>query len=312
MEKKSEQMLNEMAATYSIVAIDREHGEMGAAVQSHFFNVGSAVPWAEPGVGVIATQSVVNRQFGKEGLAMLKGGGNAAQVLDALLLEDAGKDYRQVAVLDVHGNTAAHTGKGCVREAGHCTGADYSVQANMMLRSTVWNAMEEAYRNASGKLSDRMLAALTAAQQEGGDIRGKQSAGMVIVSTSSTGNTDQDLKLDIRVEDHPDPLKELARLLQLHDGYHLLEQGDSAMEANNYPLAMKLYLQAREALGNNPEALYWHGIALLSMKETEEGFAVLGPLFEKDKNWVELALRLPESGLAQFDDTVLRRLKNFL
>ncbi len=157
-----------------------------------------------------------------------------------------------------------------------------------------------------------MLAALTAAQQEGGDIRGKQSAGMVIVSTSLTGNTDQDLKLDIRVEDHPDPLKELARLLQLHDGYHLLEQGDSAMEANNYPLAMKLYLQAREALGNNPEALYWHGIALLSMKETEEGFAVLGPLFEKDKNWVELALRLPESGLAQFDDTVLRRLKNFL
>ncbi len=307
-----ENLLSKLVSTYSIVAMDRNAGEMGGAVQSHFFSVASAVLWAEAGSGVIATQSVVNRQYGPDGLALLREKHGADAVLRRLLEHDSGSMYRQAAVLDRTGHTSAHTGSSCIREAGHNNGMYFSVQANMMLADTVWDAMKDVFLASKGTLAERMLAALEAAEREGGDIRGKQSAGMVVVKTESTGDISSDNVLNLRVEDNPEPLQELSRLLGLYKGYQLLEQGDEAMEKQNAEDAMILYEQARSRLGGNPEALYWHGIALLNAGKTREGLALLDPLFRKTNNWLELTLRLPESGLASFDVSVLRDLQEEL
>lgn len=297
----------EIASTYSIVAMDIEAGEIGAAVQSHFFSVASAVLWVEPGAGAVATQSVVNRQFGPDGLGMLASGKQAPEVLEALLKSDPGEAFRQAAVLDVLGNSAVHTGSSCVREAGHRSGQYFSVQANMMLTPTVWEAMEAAFLSTPGSLSDRMLAALKAAEHEGGDIRGKQSAGMKIVKTRASGDVSVDTVLDLRVEDHQNPLAELERLLDLNTGYSLLEAGDTAMEKREITAAMDYYRRARELLGENPEALYWHGVALLEAGDIRQGLDILKPLFDKQPNWLELTRRLPESRLASFD--IIRLMK---
>ena len=302
--------LHQIAATYSIAAMDMNSGEMGGAVQSHFFSVGPAVLWAEAGAGVVITQSVVNRQYGPEGLSLLKSGRNADAVLKELVGSDSGKAYRQAAILDCLGNTAAHTGSSCIREAGHANGLYYSVQANMMLNDTVWSAMESAFLHAQGTLGERMTAALCAAEQEGGDIRGRQSAALKVVKTEASGDVSSDVVLDLRVEDNPEPLEELSRLLSLSKGYQMLELGDEAMEQGNADNAARYYQQANELLGENPEALYWHGIALLNAGNTSEGMDILRPLFSSSPNWVELTLRLPESGLASFNAAVLDELRN--
>jgi len=301
----SSKLISSMASTYSIAALDPETGEMGAAVQSHFFSVGTAVIWAEAGAGVIITQSVVNRQFGPDGLALLKKGNNAEKVLKRLLEYDPGRRHRQAAVLDAEGNSSVHTGEGCVREAGNRNGPYYSVQANMMLRDTVWWAMEKAFIESAGTLAERMLASLKAAERCGGDIRGRQSAALVVVKTQASGLADQDQVVDLRVDDNPDPLQELSRLLTLSRGYKFLEQGDEAMERQDAKGAMDLYKKACECLGDNPEALYWHGIALLNAGKTGEGYSLLAPLFQHDERWLELTRRLPESGLVSFDSSVL-------
>ncbi len=301
--------LLEMAATYSILAMDREAGEMGGAVQSHFFSVGPAVLWAEAGTGVVATQSLVNRQYGPDGLSQLRQRRHADQVLQSLLECDAGSAYRQAAVIDAMGNTAAHTGDSCIREAGHSRGECYSVQANMMLNNTVWHAMEDAFLSTPGSLADRLLGSLKAAEAEGGDIRGKQSAAMVVVKCRASGNISEDQVLDLRVEDHSDPLTELTRLLTLYRGYEMLERGDSAMEHGDADAAKVWFTKAREHLGGNPEALYWHGISLLQSDDADEGMELLSPLFSSSPNWLELTLRLPESGLAVFSPGVLTQLK---
>lgn len=196
------------AHTFSIVAIDKERGEMGVAVQSHWFSVGPVVPWAEPGVGVIATQSLVNISYGPKGLEMLRGGMNAPMVVTALTGRDEGRDYRQLAIIDVAGNVATYTGTKCIAEAGHVTGKDFSVQANMMLKATVWDAMAESFRTSEGPLAERMLLALQAAQAEGGDIRGMQSAAIIVVSTTATDQPWNDKLVDLRVEDSDQPLEE--------------------------------------------------------------------------------------------------------
>jgi len=303
---------SQMTATYSIIAMDKESGEMGGAVQSHFFSVAPAALWAKAGQGVVATQSLINRQFGPDGLNLLSQGLSAEQVLKQLLEKDQGAQFRQAAVLDTLGRTSTHTGSSCIRAAGHCNGQYYSVQANMMLKDTVWHAMEKSFLETTGNLAQRMLAALIAAQNEGGDIRGQQSAGMVVVRTNASGRVEEDIVLDLRVDDHPQPLEELTRLLSLHKGYQLLEAGDTAMEQQQITQAMRLYQQARNILGSNPEALYWHAIAMLNAGETSEGLSALRPLFVKDGNWLELTFRLIESGLASFDLAPLHALKEEL
>ena len=217
--------------TYSIVARDPSTGELGVAVQSHWFAVGPIVPWAQPGVGAVATQANAEVAYGPRALELLKQGLDARSALARLLDEDPGSTGRQVAVVDAHGNVASHTGENCIPFAGHIAADGVSCQANIMVSERIWPAMLDAYRTASGPLSDRLLAALDAAEAEGGDARGRQSAAIRVVPAQ--GNP-WDTVVSLHVEDHPDPLVELRRLVRLHNAYALANQADQCV--NDWPL----------------------------------------------------------------------------
>ena len=219
--------------TYSIVARDAETGQLGVAVQSHWFSVGTLVPFAEAGVGAVATQSFIEVSYGPLGLELMAMGRTAPEALRALVSTDTDEAVRQVAMVDVNGNVAAHTGSKAIYAAGHRTGEAYSVQANLMENPTVWDAMAVAYENADGDLAERMLRALEAAEAEGGDIRGRQSAAILIVRAESTGKPWEDRIFDLRVEDHPDPVGELRRLVQLQRAYLKLNEGDGWVVEND-------------------------------------------------------------------------------
>jgi len=283
--------------TYSIVARDAATGEMGVAVQSHWFSVGSIVTWAEAGVGAIATQSFVEPAYGPRGLELMRSGLSAEQALEALVLVDAGRDVRQVAYVDADGNVAAHTGAKCIESAGHHVGRGYSVQANMMLNDEVVPAMAEAYESAEGDLADRLLAALEAAQSVGGDIRGKQSAAMLIVKGKSTGRPWADRVLELRIEDHPTPIAELDRLLAVHRAYEHMNAGDVAVEHEDLELAMAEYGRAAELLPGNVEVQYWAAVTLATSGELEKALPMFREVFAADPNWVELTKRLHKPGI---------------
>lgn len=271
--------------TYSIVAHDPESGQMGVAVQSHFFSVGSICPWPEPGVGVVATQAMAEVSYGPLGLALLRAGKSPDEALRALLAVDDGAARRQVAVVDAGGAVAVHTGEQCIPEAGHHEGDGYSVQANMMERPTVWDAMAEAYEAATGDLADRMLAALDAGEAEGGDIRGRQSAALVVVE--ATGRP-WERAYDVRVDDDPDPLADLRRLLDMQRAYRTGRHGP--------------------AMGPNPELLFWEGVRLAAEEGPEAARQVLEQAYEQDGRWAELLRRLPAAGLLPDDPELIRAL----
>jgi uncharacterized Ntn-hydrolase superfamily protein len=216
--------------TYSVVARDAATGDLGVAVQSHWFSVGSLVTWAEAGVGAVATQSFVDPAYGPLGLGLMRAGKSAREALDGLLAADAGRDVRQVAMVDAKGVVAVHTGKKCIEAAGHATGAGWSVQANLMASERVWPAMARAMEQARGDLAERMLAALEAAEAAGGDIRGRQSAALLVVRGASSGRPWADRAVELRVEDHPRPLEELRRLLRVHRAFDHMNRGDLAVE----------------------------------------------------------------------------------
>ena len=283
--------------TYSIVARDAETGEMGVAVQSHWFSVGSIVTWAEAGVGAIATQSFVDPAYGPRGLELMKSGLSAEQALAALLLVDEGRDVRQVAFVDTDGNVAAHTGAKCIEAAGHHVGDGYSVQANMMLNDKVVPAMANAYESTEGDLADRMMAALEAAQSVGGDIRGKQSAAMLIVKGESTGRSWADRVLELRIEDAPDPITELKRLLIVHRAYDHMNAGDVAVEHGDLDLAMAEYGAAAELLPGNLEVEYWAAVTLATNGGLDQALPTFEKIFAADPNWVELTRRLLKPGI---------------
>jgi len=283
--------------TYSIVARDAETGEMGVAVQSHWFSVGSIVTWAEAGVGAIATQSFVDPAYGPRGLELMKSGLTAEQALEALLLVDEGRDVRQVAFVDNDGNVAAHTGAKCIEAAGHHVGDGYSVQANMMLNDKVVPAMAAAYESAEGDLADRLMAALVAAQSVGGDIRGKQSAAMLIVKPESTGRSWADRVLELRIEDAPDPITELERLLTVHRAYEHMNAGDVAVEHEDLELAMAEYGAAAELLPGNVEVMYWAAVTLATSGSLDQALPMFRDVFAADPNWIELTRRLLKPGI---------------
>jgi len=237
--------------TYSIVARDPETGETGVAVQSHWFSVGALCPWAEVGVGAIATQAFVNVSLGPRGLDMLRDGRTAQEALDALLTADEGRDVRQLAIVDAWGNVAAHTGAKCIVAAGHTTGGQFSAQANMMLDDGVWPAMAAAYEASSGPLAERLVAALEGAQAAGGDIRGKQSAALLVVRGASTGQPWEDRLVDLRVDDHLEPVLEIARLLRVHRAYEHMNRGDAALEQGDVEGALDAYRAAEELFPDN-------------------------------------------------------------
>jgi uncharacterized Ntn-hydrolase superfamily protein len=283
--------------TYSIVAHDAATGDMGVAVQSHWFSVGSIVTWAEAGVGAIATQSFVDPAYGPRGLELMKSGLSAEEALAALLLVDEGRDVRQVAFIDTSGRVAAHTGAKCIESAAHRVGDGYSVQANMMLNDKVVPAMAKAYEDTEGDLADRLMAALEAAQAAGGDIRGKQSAAMLIVKGTSTGRSWVDRVLELRIEDHPTPIAELRRLLRVHRAYEHMNAGDLAVEHDDLELAMAEYGRAAELLPDNLEVQYWAAVSLATSGELDEALPIFRAVFAADSNWVELTRRLTKPGI---------------
>lgn len=295
-----------LAHTYSIVARDPETGEIGVAVQSHWFSVGSIVAWGEAGVGVVATQSFVNPSFGPRGLDLLKKGMTAQEVVELLISTDEGREMRQLAIVDSKGNSFAYTGSKCISEAGHFVGNGYSVQANMMLNNTVWNAMSKAFEITKAPLAERLVAALEAAQNEGGDIRGKQSACLLIVRGDATGNLWEDRLIDLRVEDHQNPVDEIKRLLKVYRAYEHMNKGDLAVEKNDMKLAMDEYNSAMKMFPENLEMKYWTAVTLANTGDIEKSLPMFKEIFSKDANWKELTRRLPAVGLLNVDDNNLK------
>ncbi len=295
-------------ATYSIVARDAATGELGVAVQSHWFSVGPLVPWAEAGVGAVATQSLVEVSYGPLGLDLMRAGRTAPEALAGLLAADPHPEVRQVAMIDAQGRIAAHTGEDAILAAGHQTAEGYSVQANLMEHATVWPAMAQAFESAEGDLAERMLAALEAAQAEGGDIRGRQSAALLVVSGEPTGRPWQDRIFDLRIEDHPEPLVELRRLLHLARAYREMNAGDEAMTTSDIDAAVAHYNRAAEMVPESAEMVYWAGVSLAGAGRVEEALPRFERAFAADPRWATLTPRLPLSGLLPEDPGLLRRI----
>jgi uncharacterized Ntn-hydrolase superfamily protein len=318
-------------ATYSIVARDPQTGQMGVAVQSHWFAVGQIVPWAEAGVGAVATQSFVDPSYGKLGLDLMRAGKSAPDTLRALLGGDAACDVRQVGVIDAAGNVATFTGGRDIVAAGSIAsqgqpsamtcgtlsvGRDFAVQANLMANDKVWPAMARAFSETKGDLAERMLAALDAAQAAGGDIRGQQSAALIVVNAKSTGRAWSDKVFDLRVDDHPRPLQELRRLVTLQRAYNHMNAGDLAVEHKDNEGALREYSAAERIAATTPgippsrhaEMIYWHAVALVNMNRTDEALPLFARAFQMEPGWRELTGRLPKSGLLPDDAKLIERI----
>ncbi|MBK7141222.1 MAG: DUF1028 domain-containing protein [bacterium] len=295
---------NPLVSTYSIVAWDSATGEFGAAVQSHYFRVADVI-WAEPGVGVVATQSFVDFSYGPLGLALMRNGKPATKALEGLLASDSTNQSRQVAMIDRFGRVATYTGPKCIDAAGHHVGKGYSCQANLMLKATVWDAMARAFEETSGSLADRMMAALEAAQREGGDIRGMQSAAILVVSGKPTGQIWRDRLIDLRVDDSPEPLKELRRLLDLNRAYRRVDRGDELVTEGKIDEAEVEYAEAAKLAPGNNEILYWEAVTLVENGRIEKALPIFKLVFKADSAWRELIPRLVKPGLLKDDPTTI-------
>jgi uncharacterized Ntn-hydrolase superfamily protein len=294
--------------TYSIVARDDRSGELGVAVQSHYFGVGSLVSWAEAGVGAIATQSVAEPAYGPRGLRLMREGASAPEALHRLLADDEHEPVRQIAFVDRYGRVAAHTGARCIREAGHRVADGVSAQANIMTRDTVPDAMVAAYRAARGDLADRLLAGLEAAEREGGDLRGRQSAALLVVAPRASGRPTEDRPIDIRVDDHPEPVRELGRLLGMRHAYERVDLGDELAAAGNVEAALAEYAAAHAEQPGNAELAFWHGVALAASGREQEARPVFEQAFAESDGWRELLRRLPAAGLFPDDAELVTRM----
>ncbi len=324
-------------STFSIVARDPATGEIGVAVQSHWFAVGQIVPWAEAGVGAVATQSFVDPSYGKLGLDLMRAGKSAPDALSELISRDKAAEVRQVAMIDAQGRVSVYTGCKNIQDAGYAFGLEekpdlimaeagscsrvvrgrnYSAQANLMSNKMVWSAMGEAFLKTEGDLADRMLAALDAAQAVGGDIRGRQSAALIVVTGKPTGKPWQDRIFDLRVDDHVEPLKELRRLVTLQRAYNHMNAGDLAVEHKDNEAALREYAAAEKlATGADgipasrlAEMTFWHAVALVNMNRVEEALPLFKKVFAMDENWRTLTPRLPKSGLLPDDAKLMERI----
>jgi len=294
--------------TYSIVARDVETGQLGVAVQSHWFSVGSMVLWAEPGIGAVATQSFVDPNYGPLGLQLMRNGKTAAQALTALLAADEHANVRQVGMVDADGVVANHTGENAIDEHCEIAGESYTVQANLMWKPTVCTAMAAAYESADGDLAERMMLALEAAEGEGGDIRGKQSAAMLVVSNDRTQPAWGGRVVDLRVEDLAEPLVELRRLLIMARAYNLMNEGDELMTVNAVEQAVEAYAAAEALVPGSHEMIFWHAATLAGAGRVDESLPVFARAFALWPQWRELIPRLPASGLLPDDDELIEKI----
>jgi uncharacterized Ntn-hydrolase superfamily protein len=299
-------------ATYSIVARDPETGQLGVAVQPHWFSVGPLVPWAEAGLGAVATQAMVRVDYGPLGLERMRAGLSAPEALAELIADDPAANVRQIGMVDAQGRGAAHTGESATPEAGHYVGDGFTVQANLMLSDCVWPAMAQAFEASSGDLAERLMLTLEAAERAGGDIRGRQSAAMLVVSGTNTGKPWDDRLVDLRVEDHPDPLVELRRLLNLSRMYRLLNEGDLWIEKGEIEKAAKAYNAALEMApdqATNGEAAFWTGVSLANVGKVDEALGYLARAQAVHRWWAVLLGRLPASGMLPDDPELIERLR---
>jgi uncharacterized Ntn-hydrolase superfamily protein len=286
------------AHTFSIVARDSITGEMAVGVQSHWFSVGTSVPWGKSGVGVVATQSFVNPAYGPNGLQLMQDGMSAKDALNKLTKEDEGRDYRQVAFLASSGKPNAYTGAKCVEYAGQIVDENFSVQANMMLNDKVVPAMAEAFRkNNDLPIAERVVAVLKAAQQAGGDIRGRQSAALIVVGAELAENPWEEHTIDLRVDDNDNPVKELERLLKTARAYQYMNRGDLAVEANDMQKALAEYGAAESLFPDNLEMSFWKAVSLANSGEMQEAKPIFKRIFAEDENWRLMIKRLVKPGL---------------
>ena len=294
--------------TFSIVARDPQTGALGVAVQSHYFSVGPVVAWAEAGVGAVATQSLVDVSYGPKGLELMRQGKPASEALPDLLAKDEQRDVRQVAMVDAKGRVAAWTGPRCIEYAGGETGDGFSVQANLMANGSIWPAMSMAFRQATGDLADRLLAALDAGQKAGGDIRGQQSAALLVVKGTASGEPWKDRLFDLRVEDSLRPIEELRRLVRLQRAYRLEDLGDDAVSQNRMQDALRLYSEAARLAPEVPELVFWQAVSLFSAGREAEAMPLFKKVFSADANWALLVPRLVLPGLLKADEAGLARI----
>ncbi len=279
---------------------------MGVAVQSHWFSVGSVVPWGEPGVGVVAIQAFVEPDYGPLGLKLMRRGVSPAVGLKTILAKDKRPDVRQVAMLDAKGRVAAHTGARCLPEAGDIQGKGFSAQANLMSSDKVWPAMAETFGGTKGPLWERMLSALDAAEEAGGDVRGRQSAAILIVSTTANRRPWKGKLLDLRVEDHPAPLVELRRLIGISNAYDHANRGDDLMAEKKFAQAMTEYSLAAEGAPEIEELRFWQGVTLLDLGHEKEAAPLILGAFRARREWRRVFEALPKYGLLHVGEGKIR------
>jgi uncharacterized Ntn-hydrolase superfamily protein len=266
-------------------------------VQSHYFSVGPVVPWAEAGVGAVATQSLVLVDYGPNGLDLMRRGFSARQALDSLLAADPNREGRQVAMVDAHGNVAAYTGPACIPDAGDAQGEQFSCQANLMANPSIWPAMKSAYEHATGDLAERMMQALEAAERAGGDIRGRQSAAILVVKPQGSGKPWNDVVVNLRVEDHARPLDELRRLLRLRRAYNLEDQGDAFTSEHKPEEAARAYAEAMRLAPDVVELRFWAAVSMYTNGQQDAARAIFREVFARESRWADLVPRLAKVGL---------------
>ena len=284
--------------TYSVVMRDPATGAFGVAVQSHWFNVGRIVPWVRAGVGAVATQSLAEPLYGPRGLDLMASGVAAPDALARLLEADPERAVRQVAVIDASGRVAAHTGDRCIAHAAHIVGEGWSVQANIMRNAQVVPAMAAAAADRDGTLGERLVRTLEAAEATGGDLRGSQSAALIVSGDGPIA------ALDLRVEDSPDPISEMRRLVGVEAAYRHMSTGDEALARGDGTAAAAAYAAAATANPSNPEIGFWraHGLATIGL--FEEAAALMRVVVLANPDLVDLLRRLPAAGLIEPDVAV--------
>jgi uncharacterized Ntn-hydrolase superfamily protein len=301
--------------TYSIVARDKETGELGVAVQSHWFSVGSVVTWARAGVGAVATQAMAEISYGPLGLELMSSGKTANEALEALLKADSKSETRQVAFVDSKGNVSVHTGRKCIPYAGHVKGDQFTCEANLMRNNSIWGAMSRDFRKSSGvrkrdrlPLAERLISALEAAEEAGGDVRGKQSAAILVVSPTVAPNPWSGRLVDLRVEDFPTPLPELKRLLRLQRAYEWANRGDDLLTEGKFEESLKAYEKAGKFAPDFEELQFWQGVSLVQAKRFKEAKPIFKKVFEKNKDWIQVTKSLPKVGLLPKEPSILRQI----